>query len=878
MAEQRDQVNGRLDAGDPRTLGGFRLLTAEDGADGIRHYLARSPHDARTVAVTAVRPDRAGNAALRARLSREETAARAAAGPWVVPLVDADPDAAVPWLAYAYVPVLPLTEVVREHGPFAGRAVRALGSALAEALGALHDAGWTHGGLTPDAVSLAADGPRLGGLGEARTAAEGRAAAEGEAADVRALAAVLVFAATGRTDGDVAQVPPPLRDVLRPALDGGTGRHAPRLAKLRTALDAPTPGSGPLLALPGQAVARLAARAAEALALESADGVPAGRDEATRQLRTGEVSGEGPPPGSGATLQLRSGADALEQGTGAVADAPEGAGRTAGTDTAATAATANAADPRELSLEWPAAAPGDGQRSGLEPLPDLTPLPEQRPGPGQPSGPPPPPAVRDDGPGSLSATTTEAARLRSGPDQTHGQAHGQDSGPRSRRALLLAGAAGAAGLVVGGGAVAGWVTGRGGGLDALTRPDAPGAGYGPPGADSGRKPPRGTPPTALWRYDLPGGNSVKNAPLIWRDKIAILVGTDSAVGVDLRTGETVWSRNDLASVSAPQVISEELGLVMDGSELVAFEARSGQRRWGDEAFTAGTPKFNGRSADQLRAATGDGRVAFVTAQLVGGDDTEDDEARHTLSAYDTRERRERWHVPLSARETEYGLSVHATRTSVITMAPRAGEPPEVTSYRLTDGKREWRRTPTGLTGKSVLSLAASLGTVFASRGGDLRAIGLDSGAERWSRQLVSDPGSDLGPAVLRPAPPPGQGEQPGNTGKPGETGKPARRLYLADGNRSVLAVAPEDGREIWRTHLSDDSVWRATPVLETSTSGRTVLAASNSGVMAIDARSGGLLWRFRETRGDSMDDYKVYSADGVVLVTHATSAFALPVD
>ncbi|WP_208874994.1 PQQ-binding-like beta-propeller repeat protein [Streptomyces armeniacus] len=856
MAQQGDRVYRRLDAGDPRTLGGFRLLAAEDDgvvSDGIRCYLARSPHDARTVTVTAVRPDRAGDATLRERMRREAETARAAAGPWVVPLVDADPDAAVPWLAYAYVPTLPLTGLVREQGPFAEPSVRALGSALAQALGTLHDAGRTHGGLGPHAVSLAADGPRLGALGDVRAADGGDAAAE-----VRALAEVLVYAATGRTGagaaeraGALAEMPTGLADALGPALGAGKvagkggARNAPRLAKLHAALDTPVRGRRPELTLPARSVAALAARAAEALALEAPDGpdaVPPGADHATRQLRTGGADRHA----EGGTLQLR----AAQEESGAAPEepgaAPDGSG----------------AAPVQV---WPTAGRGDGQVSGLEPLPVSPPL-----VPAQPHGTAPEGGAAEGG--------------ASGPDGPHNQPteprpqdspaaapHGDTTRPRaaSRRSLLLAGAAaGAAGLAVGGGAVAGWVTGRGGGLDALTRPGRTGAGADTLGG--GRTPPPGTPPTALWRYDLPGSDSAKSRPLVWRGELGVLVGFHSSVAVDLRTGETVWSRNDLSSLYAPKVISSELVLVLDKSELVAFDARTGQRRWGDNAFKPGTPRFNGRSADELRAATGDGRTAFVTADQIGkpGEDTPE-EPPHTLSAYDTRKRRERWHVELAEYETDDALSVQAAGASVVTMAPR-DDVPQLTSYRLSDGEREWRRSLDGLKGHSTLSLSASSGTVYASRGGDLRAVRVDTGRELWSRRLVTRTESGLGRAVVRPGPPPTSGKSKGK--------KRDRRMYVADGHRTVFALAPEDGREIWRTELANDSLWRDVPELESSPSGKTVLAASSSGVVAIDARSGELLWRFRETRGDSADEYAVFPGNGVVLVTHTASAFALPVD
>ncbi|MCT2591792.1 PQQ-binding-like beta-propeller repeat protein [Streptomyces sp. N2-109] len=832
MAEQQDDsfrahLRGQpLDAADPRTLGGFRLLESTEEAegtqgtgsagegreDGLRRYLARSPRDARTVSLTAVRPGMAGDPALRERLRREAEATAAAAGPWVVPLIDADPDAAVPWLAYAYVPTLPLTGLVRDHGPLPEAAVRALGTALADALGTLHEAGWAHGGLGPEAVALAADGPRLGGLGTARPATP-----ETTEADVHALGAVLAHAATGRDgtalEGAPAALPPPLDEALRSALGEGTtgGRFArgargtrgtrkgqSRLSKLRSALRAPLAADGPVVPLPAGVVATLAARASEVLALESPDGVPAGEDRSTRMLRVPGPRTDGAAPAGDhptLTLQARPGTQPQEQ------------------------ADERAEPDQDTEAEAVPASEGDG--TGTLPI------------------------VSRSGSGSGPAAFGPA---------------------RSRRSLLRSGAAGAAGVLVGAGALAGWVTGRGGGLDALTSP-----GSSPSGTSgaSARKPPRGTAPRALWRYDLPGGISVKNEPLVWRDEIAIMIGTDGSVGIDMSTGKTVWSRNDLSSVHASRFISSELAVVVDKGKLVAFSARTGQRRWDTDVYRAGTADYSGRSADELLHATADGRVAFLTALNVAADD---DDARKVLTAYDLRERRERWYVPFPDAPLGSSTSLRETGSSLV-LVRSAEDHPRLASYRLSDGRRRWQRTLEDLEADAPLALSPSAATLYAAQSDELRALTAESGKKSWARPLVSDGESRLGPIAHRPAPPSGKKGKGGADGR-----KRQSRLYVADSGRTVFAVDPDDGREVWRRAVDADSVWGDQPVLETSASGRTLLAASSSGVVAMDARTGSLLWRFRQTEGDSLQKYRVYPAGDRILVTHSASAFAFPVD
>lgn len=202
---------------DPRSVAGYRLL-ARLGAGGMGVvYLGSSP-GSRLVAVKVMHERFGRDAHYRARFGREVAAARTVTGAFTAPLLDADPDAAAPWLAMGYLPGLSLRYAIARHGRLPAPALRLLAVALAEALADIHRAGLTHRDLKPSNIMLTASGPRVIDFGIARP--DGATAithtgslvgtpgfmspeqASGDLAgppgDVFALGAVLAFAGTGR--------------------------------------------------------------------------------------------------------------------------------------------------------------------------------------------------------------------------------------------------------------------------------------------------------------------------------------------------------------------------------------------------------------------------------------------------------------------------------------------------------------------------------------------------------------------------------------------------------------------------------------------------------------------------------------------------------
>ncbi|MGC4957124.1 serine/threonine-protein kinase [Actinomadura citrea] len=232
--------------GDPDRIGRYRVLRRLGEGGMGRVYLGASPAG-RAVAIKVVRPELAGDPGFRARFRAEVAAAQRVSGAFTSPVVEAEPDGTVPWLATAYVNGLSLRETVERYGPMPEPLLRTLGAGLGEALVAIHAAGLLHRDLKPANILLAKDGPRVIDFGISK-AVDHDASAHGPtqaltsdgqiigspgymspeqirggtltaSADVFAFGAVLAFAATGRPPFGRGELPAVVHRTLHEAPD-----------------------------------------------------------------------------------------------------------------------------------------------------------------------------------------------------------------------------------------------------------------------------------------------------------------------------------------------------------------------------------------------------------------------------------------------------------------------------------------------------------------------------------------------------------------------------------------------------------------------------------------------------------------------------------
>ncbi|GHD28863.1 protein kinase domain-containing protein [Streptomyces galbus] len=274
---------------DPKSVGGYRIV-GRLGSGGMGVVYRGRARSGREVAVKVVHSQYAEDGVFRIRFRQEIEAVRKVSGAFTAPVVDADPEAARPWMATQYVPGPSLADHIRAHGPLRGTALRRLALGLLEALRDIHRAGVVHRDLKPANVLIADDGPRVIDFGISRAAGNQTltetghmigtppfmspeqltdARSAGPASDVFSLGSLLVYAATGRgpfdadspyltayqvltAEPDLTGLPEPLRAVLagclakeaddRPALDDLAGR-------LAEALPTSAPDDDPTVAL-----------------------------------------------------------------------------------------------------------------------------------------------------------------------------------------------------------------------------------------------------------------------------------------------------------------------------------------------------------------------------------------------------------------------------------------------------------------------------------------------------------------------------------------------------------------------------------------------------------------------------------------------------
>jgi hypothetical protein len=198
-------------------LGGY-LLHEQVGAGGMGTVYRASDADGLTVALKILHPGLAGDPATRLRLEREVQILQHLRVAGVARVLDAELDGPDAFLVTEFINGPTLAADVARHGPLPLPDLANLAAALADLLTQIHAANVIHRDIKPGNVILADDGPCLIDFGIAQEGQATRLTGTGlvigtpgyvapelivgeqpsQACDHWGLAAVLVFAATGR--------------------------------------------------------------------------------------------------------------------------------------------------------------------------------------------------------------------------------------------------------------------------------------------------------------------------------------------------------------------------------------------------------------------------------------------------------------------------------------------------------------------------------------------------------------------------------------------------------------------------------------------------------------------------------------------------------
>ncbi|MFE7758215.1 PQQ-binding-like beta-propeller repeat protein [Streptomyces sp. NPDC057418] len=863
---------------DPRHFGPYTVLARFRGTASAVQYLAGGPDGDDLAVVTAARPALAAVPAFRRRFRAEAQMAERLSGRWVQPPL-ATPDDGDVWTAAAYVPALTLAEAIALAGPLPERAVRILGAGLAETLSRVHATGAVLQGLAPGTVLLAEDGPRLTAFGPLGAAASAEARAGGQlsvrlgyltpeqvegqdvgpASDLFVLGLLLAYAATGTTplaDGPVDQaaeriahasaeldsVPAELRALIAGCL---AKDPADRPSAGSVAAELALEGAAGLARggwLPDALAAAVADQAAGARALRAP--VDEDPDAGAAAGPSADVAGAGPQDArpDPSRAQEPTGQDGPSAPAGGDADADTGTTRflrtgprTPRTDLATT----------QLSVpRGPAAA-----------------LPPRPPAPGPPAAPaqPHPSYAHPAAPAALSLPAPSPAPA--GPP-----APAPPATPAPGRRALLVAAAGAAGLVVGGGAVF-----------ALGSDDSA-----PASDDKSAPKPRtvvpGRAPEPRWMYTHPADEPAPLTSGVWQDTLLVLTTAAGATGVDLRTGRQLWQCADAAGAQA----------VLPAGDGLCFLASPTEFLWLSPG--EGTVKHRVRYADQftgvpdMKVATLTGRsgsvVWFTGSHTVtvkapkpkkGRKPGKDRSvAKAYFFAYDLVRREELWRVAVPAGRTPgtpaYRLTAVREADIVVRQDATTLTPADVAAgkgkaffrcFDRTTGKLLWNRR-FGAVAPGGAAIGDEEGRLYGAVGDDLQAFETGTGKPAWTLNGTS--ASVFGTPV--PA---------------GEL------LHTTNRNQEVGAVERATGRVIWR-RSTEVPLGGNAPALTLSGGGKTLLAADATQVTAFAAADGRRLWKFQDIgvqdpKGAAVGvPYRVLAAGRTAVVQRDRAFYAFPVE
>ncbi|MFE9044552.1 PQQ-binding-like beta-propeller repeat protein [Streptomyces sp. NPDC007818] len=362
----------------------------------------------------------------------------------------------------------------------------------------------------------------------------------------------------------------------------------------------------------------------------------------------------------------------------------------------------------------------------------------------------------------------------------------------------------------------------------------PAGGGKPAGGGAGED---GQAPEPLWTKTTSAQTYGDNDELVAAADVVIASGAP-LVALDAASGKEQWSLEDGATPGAPMLLGRGTlylaSAAYDGT-VTGYDPASGKQTWRSHL---------GKEYRQPRPIAVDDDQVYVIAEILEADGSS---RTNVIAALDSGTGRVAWKEQRDFGTEQNGIHAHAEgRHLVYTDFKR-----NLTVRDTATGKQVWTHK-TAKTNYGFFAVYKDL--VIVPQGPKLLAFGLADGSAKWSVETAESYVAFKEPAVLDDV------------------------LYVVDSSRTMRALDPRTGEEIWQSTALADA--KLTVPRQYVKLGDVLYAATDlderGGVIAMDAKTGAVRWTFNDRTGD----YHAWlvATDGKrVFALHGKRLHALPV-
>ncbi|MFH9956030.1 PQQ-binding-like beta-propeller repeat protein [Streptomyces roseolus] len=356
----------------------------------------------------------------------------------------------------------------------------------------------------------------------------------------------------------------------------------------------------------------------------------------------------------------------------------------------------------------------------------------------------------------------------------------------------------------------------------------------PAGGGAGKD---GQAPKPLWTRTTSAQTYDDNDELVATSGV-VIAGGEPLAALDAASGAERWSLEDGAVPGAPMLLGNGTlylaSATYDGT-VAGYDPASGKETWRSHL---------GKGYRQPRPIAVDDRQVYVIAEVLEADGSS---KTNVIAALNSRTGRPAWKERRDLGTEGNGIHAHAQGRHLVYTDFKKN----LTVRDTTTGRQVWTRKTTK-TNYGFFAVHENL--VIVPQGPKLQAFALADGSPKWSVETAESYVSFKEPAVLDGV------------------------LYLADSSRTLRALDPRTGKEIWTSQaLADADLTVPRQYVE---AGGVLYAATDldqkGGVIAVDARTGAVRWTFNDGSGD----YHAWlvATDGKhVFALHGKKLHALPV-